>query len=538
MRSLPRLSLQATILLIQLGIVLGVVGLVSAAFIGILSSVLEHQYGERVLGIAQTVSRIPEIREAFDDPDPPRVIQPLAQSIQESAGLSFVVVSNRDRIRYSHPVPERIGQPLSTDDTPALDGTAYVVTEVGTLGRSIRAKAPIFRDGQVIGAVSVGILEEQIQTVLQFYWPQIALVALGALAAGAAVSGMLSSHIKRQIFDLEPRQIAALFEYREAMLSGIREGVLAIDQSGTITLVNDEAKRLLNLPDDAVGQPVTNLLPESELPAVLETGRPQQDQITLAHNGRAIVVNRMPVRVRGKLVGAISTFRDQTEVQQLARELTGTRTHLDVLRAQAHEFANKLHTISGLIELGWNDRAVSLIKATTQAQQTLIDDLPQRIADPAVAALLVGKASVAGERGVILDVSPSSRLRHRPAASDDLVTIVGNLLENAFDATAGQAERFVHVEIEDDGAAIWICVRDTGPGISESNAARIFEQGFTTKSNESTDRGVGLSLVRRAVDRWEGTIEFMNDGGAVFEVWLPQPEPAVTGSNPLLPLAG
>src|SRR5262249_36577392 len=160
--------------------------------------------------------------------------------------------------------------------------------------------------------------------------------------------------------------------------------------------------------------------------------------------------NRMPVRLRGQVVGAISSFRDQTEVQRLARELNGTRSHLDALRAQAHEFANKLHTIGGLLELGWPEQAVRFIKATTPAQQELIEELPRRIADPALAALLVGKASVAAERGIRLEVSPDSRVGAAGDLSEDLVTIVGNLVENAFDAVQGRPEPQVNMELRED----------------------------------------------------------------------------------------
>jgi two-component system CitB family sensor kinase len=519
MPQLARFGLHAKVLAIQLAIVLGVAVAVSAAFVGILGRVVETQYGERVMAVANAVALMPAVRDAIDDPDPAATIQPLAEAIRRADGLSFVVVANRDRIRLSHPVPERIGEPLSTDNTPALEGTAYVTTETGTLGRSIRAKVPIYKDGEVVGTVSVGVLVDQLNDLLLSYWRQMALVLLAALGGGALISYLLSSHIKRQIFGLEPAEIAALVEQREAMLHGIREGVLAIDRRGVITLANDQARRLLDLPDDAVGRPVAELLPESTLPRVIETGEAQQDQLTLAHNGRAIVVNRMPVRLRGQLVGAVSTFRDQTEVQRLARELNGTRGHLEALRAQAHEFANKLHTVAGLLELGWPDEAIRLIKATTHEQQRLIDDLPTRIADPALAALLVGKASVAVERGIALVVTPESRLSADGGLAEDLVTIVGNLVENAFDAVEGRPKRRVEVDLREDGDQVVLVVRDTGPGVPAEVVGRIFEDGFTTKAAPGT-RGVGLALVKRSVARWGGSVAVREGGGAVFEVRL------------------
>ena len=539
MRQRHRPGLQAKVLLIQVGIVLLVVGAVSAAFVAILARVVEREYGERVLNVAHTVALLPALPQAFDSPDPSATLQPLMESVRQADNLSFVVVSNRDRIRYSHPVPEEVGQPLSTDDQPALEGQSYVTVEQGTLGRSIRAKVPIFAaDGRVIGVVSVGILEAQVQDLLWSYRPQMAAVGVGALLSGIVVSWLLARHIKRQIFGLEPPEIARLLEQREAMLHGIREGVVAVDRQGTITLVNDAARRLLDLPDGVVGRPVEEVMPESSLRGVVDSGQPQEDQVTLGRNGRAIVINRMPMWRHGQLVGAIATFRDQTEVQRLARELSGARSHLDALRAQAHEFANRLHTISGLLELGWPDRAVSLINATTQAQQALVDDLPRRIGDPEVAALLLGKTSVAVERGVSLEVSPDSHLDPADVYGPDLVTIVGNLIDNAFEATQGQAERRVEVDIQEADGGIGLRVRDTGPGIPADDLDRIFEQGFSTKSGDGRARGVGLALVRRAVARWGGRIDVHNEPGAVFDIWLPRPSASREAAAPGRQLVG
>jgi two-component system CitB family sensor kinase len=519
-----RLGLRGKVLAIQVGIVLLVAGLVSAAFVGFLSRVVQQQYEARMLAVAQSVAQVPAIREAFDDSDPAATIQPIAESIRQAADLAFVVVYNRDGIRYSHPVPERIGEPVSTDPTPSLEGVPYVATERGTLGLSVRAKVPIYdARGELVGGVSVGVLSDEVQDLLLGYWQQGALVVLAALALGALISHLLASHIKHQLFGLEPLEIAALLQQREALLNGIFEGVLAVDREGNVTVANPPARRLLGLPDDVEGRPIDEVLPDSELPRVAATGQPERDRPTLAHNGRAIVVNRMPVRLRGRIIGAISTFRDQTEVQQLARELSGTRSHLEALRAQAHEFANKLHTIAGFIELGWTDRAVTLIRDTTQEQQRLIDELPRRIGDPALAALLVGKASVAAEQGITLEVPPGADVAPTGELSDDLVTIVGNLIENAFDATEGQPERKVRVEVQDEDGGIRVQVRDSGRGIPVRQRSKLFDLGFTTKAAGDRPRGLGLALVRQSVERWGGRVSVRNDRGAVFDAWLPRP---------------
>ena len=544
-----RLPLHARVLLVQLAIVLVVAVVACAALLPMIAELNERQYTERALGVAQAVARIPEVRRAFASPDPAATIQPLAEDIRRSADVAFVVVANRELVRYSHPNPVLIGRPLTegvdgrsaTDDSSlGLDGQPHIVRESGSLGPSIRAKVPIFaEDGQtVLGVVSVGILTDTVEGVLLARWPWIALAVVVSLLLGASASYLLAGRVKRDLFGLEPLEIAALVEQREAMLHGIREGVLAIDRRGVITIANDEARRLLDLPEDAVGWPVADLLPESTLPRVLQTGQGQEDQLTLAHNGRAIVVNRMPVLLRGQLVGAISTFRDQTEVQRLAEELNGTRSHLDALRAQAHEFANKLHTIAGLLELGWYEHAIDMIDEETQGQQALIDDLPRRIGDPALAALLVGKASVAAERGVVLEVTRHSRLEPRAGAGDELITIVGNLVDNALDATAGRAEGRVRVTVSDRDGGLRIVVEDTGPGVADAIRGRIFDEGFSTKAAKEGfgQRGIGLALVRHAVRRLGGelTVRSADDpaGGAVFTVYIPAWSSAPTRKEP------
>lgn len=541
-----RLPLYARVLLLQLGIVVLVAGVTSATFLTILGALHLKRYQERALSIAQTVALMPSIRQAFREADPSATIQPLAEAIRQSTGVSFVVVSNRNLIRYSHPNPALVGQPLSAgvdpevsaeDNQLGLDGRSHLVQEVGSLGPSIRAKVPIFDDDgrTVIGVVSVGVLEDRIQRELLANWPRIAAGVIVSLLLGAITSFVLAGHIKRELFGLEPGEIAALLEQREAMLHGIREGVVAVDRRGIITIVNDEARRVLGLPENLLGWPIGDILPRSGLPEVLLSGRAETDQ-TIVLNGRAVLVSRIPVFSRGQLVGAIATLRDQTETQALLRELSGTRGYLEALRAQAHEFANTLHTIAGLLELGWHDQVIAVISQRTHDQQTLIEDLPRRIADPALAALLLGKAGVAAERGISFLVTPTSCLRPVAGLSAELVTIAGNLIENAFEATDGQPNRWVRVALAERGGQIRLTVCDSGPGVPRPLRERIFDDGFSTKQphGRTGQRGVGLALVQHAVSRLGGEITVRNrlepGGGAIFRVILP--------AAPLHPVAG
>jgi two-component system, CitB family, sensor kinase len=359
-----------------------------------------------------------------------------------------------------------------------------------------------------------------VQDVLAAHLPELAAVLLVALLLGIAVVFLHARHVKGQMFGLEPPEIAALVEQREAMLRGIREGVVAVDGAGRITIVNPEARRLLDLPHGLRGTPIGEAFPESGLPRVLSTGEAEADQPTHV-NGRWIVVSRTPVRVRDNLVGAIAAFRDQTELEELTRELQGTRSYAETLRAQAHEFANKLHTIAGLLELGWADKAVAFIAQTTREQQAWIEQLPTRITDPTLAALLVGKASVASERGIAFSVSPLSRLEPVDGLSEVLATVAGNLIENAFEAVEGQVRREVVVNIQERDRSIDLEVRDSGPGVPDALSVRIFESGFSTKAN-GQPRGLGLALVKKLVVEHGGEISVRNEDGAVFAVRVPR----------------
>jgi two-component system, CitB family, sensor kinase len=526
----------------QIGIVVLVAALVSAAMVSVVMRDIEQETGERLLGIAQTVAIMPAVRSAFASPDPPDTIQPLAESVRQAAGLSFVVVANRDLIRYSHPNPELIGKSLQDpplpdgaipeDDARALRGESFFVQETGSLGRSVRAKVPIYADdgSSVMGEVSVGVLAERIQDVLLSHVPELAGAGALALLLGASISYLLARHIKGQMLGLEPAEIAALFEQREAMLQGIREGVLAVDGQGLISVVNEEARRLLGIPPGIEGWPIQEVVPHSGLLSVLRSGTGEADQSTHL-NGRAIVVSRVPVRIRDRLAGAIATFRDQTELEDLARELRGARTYADTLRAQSHEFANKLHTIAGMLELGWHEQAVAYITSTTRQQQEWIDELPRRIAEPALAALLIGKASVASERGITLSLSPDTRLDAHPALGDVLATIVGNLVENAFDALDGQPRREVTLHLSDREGEVHLEVRDSGPGVPPALSQRVFEPGYSTKSTAAGQRGIGLGLVKRLVVQHAGEVSVRNDAGAVFTVRLPLVEAGTAPTN-------
>jgi two-component system CitB family sensor kinase len=354
----------------------------------------------------------------------------------------------------------------------------------------------------------------------------VAAVTLGGLG-----SLLLARHLKSQTFGLEPAEIASLLEQREAILHGIREGAVAVDPDGRITLVNDEARRLLALEPSSVGRQVEEIVGPGRVRDVLLGTLDRPDQLVLT-DGRVLVANRMPVFIHGVVTGAVVTFRDRTELAEVLRELEGVRTVTDALRAQAHEFSNRMHTVVGLIELGRHAEAITMSTEDAVVHQELIETLLGRVGDPTLSALLLAKGVVASERGISLRLADDTLLVGELRDPHDLVTVIGNLVDNAFDAVAAGPTtngRWVDVAVRTDGDAIVVRVHDSGPGIAPAIQDRLFEEGFTTKEPGSQPmRGLGLALVQQVVRRRGGSLSVSTEGGAVFTVRLPDLAPSAS----------
>ncbi|MDQ6710214.1 MAG: sensor histidine kinase [Candidatus Dormibacteraeota bacterium] len=520
-----RLSLASRILAFQLAIVLG------ALLVGAIVSVvlerqrLDAQYERRALTVAQSVAGMPSVRDALRDSDPSRTLQPLAEGMRRAAGANFVVIAGPDGIRYSHPNPALIGKRIDEDPSAILAGHTFVGIQQGTLGVSARGKAPIFDGtGHVVGIVSVGFLEQEVAKQLAADLPQLGLYLLVAVCLGVTGSLLLARHLKRQTFGLEPAEIATLLETREASLHGIREGTVATDVEGRITLLNDEACRLLRVSSEVSGRRLTDVLPPGRVRDVLIGEATGVDEVVLAAD-RVLVVSRMPVVVRGRTIGYVATFRDRTELESLLRELDNARTVTEALRAQAHDFSNRLHTIAGLVELGRHDEAIKMATESSSVSQELTESLLERVGDPVLGALLLGKSAVATERGVQFRLSPDSRLDGDAGHPRDLITVVGNLIDNALDAASipsNGGPRWVEVSIHKADGDVVIQVHDSGPGIGEGDLAKIFSEGYTTKlASPGSRRGLGLALVQQVVARRGGEVKVVNHGGARFTVRLP-----------------
>ncbi|MFE6365273.1 ATP-binding protein [Streptomyces sp. NPDC057806] len=519
---LPR-RMFSQVLLMQVAIAAGVAVLATGLFLAPLGNQLDDQAMRRALAIARTTAVQPQIAEDVVNTPPTAggPVQRAAERIRKATRAEYIVVMDGRGVRWSHPTPGEIGRTVSTDPGQALAGQEVMQIDDGTLGRTARGKVPLRdSDGDIVGAVSVGIAYGSVRARLIHAIPELLAYAGGALAVGALAAWLISRRVQRQTRDLAFSDISALLAEREAMLHGIREGVVALDRAGRVRLLNDEARRLLGIGDEAVGRSLDEALGEGRTTDVL-AGRVTGTDLLTVRGRRVLVANRMPTDDGG----AVATLRDRTELEQLGRELDSTRGLIDALRAQDHEHANRMHTLLGFLELEMYDDAMEFVGEVVGDHRVTAEQITEKIQDPLLAALLVGKATVAAERGVALLVSERTRLPDRLIDPRDIVTIVGNLVDNALDAVAGTVHARVEVELRTEGRAAVLRVRDTGPGIPAAQRELVFTEGWTTKEAPAhRERGIGLPLVRRLAERQGGaaTVDQAQGGGAEFTVVLPE----------------
>ncbi|MFF1816969.1 ATP-binding protein [Kribbella sp. NPDC058245] len=532
-----RPTLAGQLLVLQLAIVVVVLVAVAAVSLAQSAATFNRVEGRRVTALAEQLAGNQTLRFGIRHPVPAEVLAPLLTTTLTQSGVTSITVAAADGRIIAATNLTTIDGAMTLGDPGVADGRGWsgelriddeqeLVSQVPVLSQGVDANnLPDGSLGERIGTVMVG---ERVPSVLERLRGASSYLAiyLGiACLLGLLGSWLLARRIKRQTLGLEPREIVGLAEHREAMLYGLAEGVVALDPHLRVTLVNDVGRRLLDLPADAVGRSLRELGIEGRLREVLageQDGDAARDAVVV-RRGRVLVMNRMDVAKDGRSLGSVTTLRDRTELAQLERELGSFRSSAELLRAQTHEFANQLHTISGLIQIGEYDEVVAYVGALNRYRESLDLTLTRRVHDTAVAALLMAKSSVAAERRVELRVSERTTVqRLAPELSADIATVVGNLVDNAVDAAAQSgtplSPAWVEVELRQDAASIEIEVRDSGPGIAPELAQEVFAHGFTTKAAAEGERGIGLAMIRLICRRRGGEVAVTNldDGGAAF----------------------
>ncbi|WP_207856861.1 ATP-binding protein [Lucifera butyrica] len=519
-----RLRLEYKVAILIILMVFFVLAVTGAIVIRISDQYIENSTGKKALAIGEVIASVPSVQEALLSDNPSAVLQPFAERWRRATGAAFIVISNMHEVRLSYPLPDMVGTPMADlYREPVLEGKEYVYTGQGHLAPSLRANVPIFaRSGRQVGFVSVGFYLNDISKVILTNSRHIMFTLVFALVLSAMGAFLLARNIKQAIFGLEPYEIAMVLKEREATLEAIREGVVAVDTAGIIRLMNREAEHILGLRDqEAAARPITDILPQNGLDTVIREGRPLYNEEQRVGD-ITILANSVPIMVDGQVAGAVISFRDRTEINRLAEEMTGVHRFVDVLRAQTHEFKNKLHTIAGLIQLGRHQEAVNYAVDTTEENKEVISQLSGKIKDSLLYGMLLGKASHMREQGIAFSILPETELRYLPACVSvgDVLLILGNLLQNAVEATAGASEKKIVVGVIQQPEVLTMIVCNSGGEIDDATAARMYQRGVTTKNGNS---GLGLALVAEKLKLVHGSIVHRNlpEGGVEFTVRIP-----------------
>ena len=470
---------------------------------------------QQVLGIATALADSPSTAAAIQSGHATELLQPVTEAVRRSTDIAFVTIMAPDGTRFTHTDPRQIGGHYLGTIEPALRGETFTEVYTGTLGPSIRAVAPV-RDsnGKIVGLVAAGITQETLAQRWRAQWPSIVALTVGALVLSLLGVWAIRRRLLRQTRGLRPDELRVMYEHHDAILHSVSEGLIVLDRDGVV-VVNDEARRLLGLPPGRVDG--------SQLPDFLRTLDPgARDEVHVTED-RVLVVNRSPVTNTGSRQAEVVTLRDRTELQTALGELSSLKVLTDSLRAQAHEAANKLHTIVTMVEMGRAEDAVRFATDELEVSQRLVDRLSDAVGEPALIALLLGKAAQADERGISFTVTEDTQLpsdtEDVPLTAQELVTVVGNLIDNAMDA-CDRDEPWVEVTVQQADEDLVIRVADSGSGMDAETFKRAMQRGYSTKG-ESDHHGLGLALVAQVVKRHEGSLDADVTYGSVVTVTVP-----------------
>ncbi|MYL30920.1 GHKL domain-containing protein [Halobacillus halophilus] len=514
--SLKRMPIRWKITILSFGMVLFSLMIGGILIVGHTVETKEEELGERALLTGQTIANLPEVRNNLQEPRGWKNIQPVVEQMRTVYQSNYIVVLNMNRIRYSHPVEDELGSLSSgRDEGPAFAEHSYTSKAKGESGTAVRGFVPVMDENhEQIGVVVVGEILPSMGEIIWAMKNEIGIVLLLTSLFGIAGSWLLARHLKEQMFALEPHEIVQLYEERTAAFEAMNEGIVTVDASGKVTLMNQKARILLHFTGLSKGKSLHNLTPGLKLDHVLTVGEPVFNREIRA-GMKLLLFTSIPIKVEGRYAGAVLIFQDRTEVTRLAEELTGVKAFVDALRVQNHEHRNKLHTIAGMIQLEQNEEALQYVFDISEKQEKLSRSLLAAFQDYSIAGLLLSKIARGKELGIDVSVEEDSGLPVFPPLWDhhDMVLILGNLIENAFHAFEGiqQDEKTIRVAVLQDEETCSIIVEDNGIGMSPSISRQMYTKGFSTKGDHGS--GIGLYLVKNLVDQAMGKITVKSTEG-------------------------
>lgn len=504
--------------------------LIAGVFIlGSIVNSKEKELQEQSMLVARTVATLPEIEDTLHNENnlsieaQARRINQTVEQLRTVNSADYIVIMNMDHMRLSHPLTSKLGTVSTTPDEEAAYSEHYYTSKAkGEVGVMVRAFVPIMNTKhQQIGVAVVGYRLPSVLEVLGGMKWEIALALTLSIAFGLWGALILSRRVKKQMLDYEPHEIAKLYTERIETFNAMHEGIIAIDKEFTVTIFNPKARQILGIGEqNLLGKKIYDILPDTRLPEILDFNQPIYNK-ELHINQHTILSNRVPIEVDGETVGAIAIFQDRTEVKKLAEELTGVKEFVQALRIQNHEHKNKLHTISGLLQLGHHQEAMDYIVEVQTMQEKTTNFLNQRIQNQNIAGLVLSKINRGKELGIDVMMDGHSTLERLPEKLDfhDFVVVFGNLVENAFDALqlTSSSSKEIFISIDQNDETLSILVEDNGVGMTDEQIQKIFDNGFTTKN--SANHGIGLYLISDILNKTNGSIDItssLNEGTSIL----------------------
>jgi len=519
------MKLKTKITTTVIGILILTIGSISALSFNQMKIILKDQFGRNLLNIASSVSMSYLVQNCLTSNNQinNKILNDQIEAIRIKTKVEFIVVMDMKGIRYSHPTNSKIGKHFEGGDEKRVltKGDEYISEANGSLGPSLRVFTPIVKNGKQIGAVAIGSPINEVYNEIYLKIDGFIPFIIIGLLLGAIAATLLSSNIKKAIFGLEPEEIALILKEKEAVIESVKEGILAVDDKGRVTLFNKAAEEILELTQADIGRPIANLSYEHNISEVLKIGKYFENIEMKIRPGVTIFCKYNPLKNdKNEVIGLVMNFRDLTEVKKMAEELTGIKKMTWSLRAQNHEFMNKLHAISGMIQLGEYTEAVNFISNVSKTRKDISHILTAQIKNVPIAALLLSKYSKAEESRITFDIDSNCQLNKLPEnmRDDELGSVIGNLIENSFDVVSCDGSGFVHFKIFELDNNLRIQISDNGPGITLKMRNKIYEIGTSTKIGQ---RGVGMYIVKKIINEMLGQIEFSVDNGTYWNITIP-----------------
>lgn len=492
----------------------------------LIDSTYEDMY-EEAMEIADISASNPVVIDALLGKGDQKKLQQLTTRVSDISTVRYITVMDMNRLRLTHPNPMMIGTYYEEKDAdPAFNGERQTSYGAGSLGKSLRAFSPVYaEDGRQVGVVLAGVMDDEVEKAMERSRSMVTVGSGSGLLIGIIGAILLARRIKKVTFGLEPFAIAKMLEERNAIFAALHEGTIAIDRQSQITIINKAAQHILQeagLCGEFIGRNVNEVMPGSAMDEVLSTGKAVLNQEQVVYNV-TILTNCIPVCVNREIVGVVATFRDKNEMQRLAEKLIDVKNYAETLRAQTHEFMNKLQVIVGMIQLKSFDQVCLYVQQISQTYHMEIGSVVSSIKDPVIAGFLLGKMSWAREHHVDMKLVGDSYIEdfHDSDTVHDIITILGTLLNNAIESVEKSELKIVTILLQDNAGHLHVEVTDTGSGIQPALYKKIYEKGYSTKGDK---RGIGFFLVQQVLARLQGRITFSSEvaQGTTFYVDIPQ----------------